>query len=220
MKRRLNILTLLILLGFGLHIGFNTYFSIEPFMSGFNEGYNAGRALKDEQKKSSVTHREIELIKSGTVEMLPDSVYNKKSGTWEPMQIAKMTVSVENDKNISKEIWFFIPLGLGLVVASIAFILFFLKLIIAVNRSKVFDRHNIFRLRALGTIFICMGTCVCLGNYIDYYISSSLVDIPGYELSAKEVFDFSYFIYALISFLAAEIFAIGLHLKEEQELTI
>lgn len=220
MKRRLNILTLLILFAFGLHIVFDFYFNVESFSAGFKDGYNEGRSLKGKQEAPVSSHRDINLVKDENVEMPLDSLYNITSRGWMPMQIQSVIVEVPEINRSNKEVFFLIPITLGLLVTSICFIVYFLKLIIAVNASRIFDRVNISRLRRLGVTFICMGILFCLGNYIDYYTSCSLIDIPGYRLSAEDVFDFSYFIYALIAFLIAEIFAIGLRLQEEQELTI
>lgn len=220
MKRRLNILTLLILVAFGLRIVFNMYFNVESFSQGYKEGYEKGRSIKGKSEKSTVRHREINLVKTKDASVQPDSLYNSSSQLWIPMQIKTVNVEVTDNDKFSWETLLLVPITLTLFVVSICFIVFFLKLIMAVNASKVFVRENISRLRRLGIVFICMGTLVSLGNYIDYYRSCSLIDIPGYYLSAKDVFDFSHFIYALIAFLAAEIFAIGLRLQEEQELTI
>lgn len=220
MKRRLNILTLLILFAFGLHIVFDIYFNMESFSAGFEEGYNEGRSLKGKKEASVSSHRDINLVKEENSEMPLDSLYNTTLGRWMPMQIQSVIVEIPEKDRTSKEVFLLIPITLGLLVTSICFIVYFLKLIIAVNASRIFDRVNISRLRKLGVTFICMGVLFSLGNYIDYYTSCSLINIPGYHLSAEDVFDFSYFIYALIAFLIAEIFAIGLRLQEEQELTI
>lgn len=220
MKRRLNILTLLILVAFGLHIVLNMYFSVESFSQGYEAGYEGGRSLKGQSENTHAIHREINLVKVEDMGVQPDSLYNSISGVWMPTQIKTVTVEVADSKMITGEILWLIPISVGLIFASICFVVFFLKLIIAVNASKVFVPENISRLRRLGIIFVSMGILLCLGNYVDYYSSCMLVDIPGYHFSMEDVFDFSYFIYALIAFLAAEIFAIGLRLQEEQELTI
>lgn len=220
MKRRLNILTLLILVAFGLRIVFNMYFNVESFSQGFKDGYEGGRRLKGQSENTHLIHREIDLVKVEDMGMQPDSLYNSISDVWMPMQIKTVIIEVTDSNMIFRVMLLFFPISVGLILASICFVVFFLKLIIAVNASKVFVPENISRLRRLGIIFVSMGILLCLGNYADYYSSRSLIDIPGYHLSAKDVFDFSYFIYALIAFLAAEIFAIGLRLQEEQELTI
>lgn len=48
----------------------------------------------------------------------------------------------------------------------------------------------------------------------------SVVEISGYEITSEGMIEFPALINALIAFLAAEVFAIGLRLKEEQEFTI
>lgn len=220
MKRRLNILTLLILVAFGLHIVLNMYFNVESFSQGYEAGYEEARNLKGQSEKPHVIHREINLVKVEHMGVQTDSLYNSISGVWMPTQIKTVTVELADNKMITGEMLWLIPISFALIFASICFVVFFLKLIIAVNASKVFVPENISRLRRLGIIFVSMGILLCLGNYVDYYSSCLLVDIPGYHFSMEDVFDFSYFIYALIAFLAAEIFAIGLRLQEEQELTI
>lgn len=224
MKRRLNILTVLILVAFGLRIvfsiAFGLYYNLESFSKGYKDGYETGKSSKGQSEKTTIRYHYIDLVKTGDTSLQPDSLYNSISGVWMPMQIRNVSVGVADDRWIAGETLFLIPISLGLMLACICFVVFFLKLIIAVNASKVFVPENIFRLRSLGVVFISMGVLFCLGSYVNYYSSCSLIDIPGYHLSAAGIFKFSYFIYALIAFLIAEIFAIGLRLQEEQELTV
>ena len=100
---------------------------------------------------------------------------------------------------------FGIPAFFGIVAAIIAFIRFIWN----VNRDKVFVWQNVSMLRWTGW-GIMVGYVYTL--VMDFFHSIPLTK-SFYEAS-------DYFIFAIFCLIVAETFAIGLKLKEEQDLTI
>ena len=99
----------------------------------------------------------------------------------------------------------------GLIVVIAAFFSFgcFVHFILNINRNKVFVWENVLMLRMTG-----IGLCiVVLLISADEYLNGK---------SLMAVYDdyFEILIFCVFSLIVAEAFAIGLKLKEEQELTI
>lgn len=102
-----------------------------------------------------------------------------------------------------------------LVPAVIAVIVLFLRLIGAIQSALLFTKTNVLRLRWIGGCLLLIAVIYTIGNYMELAFVRSVVEISG-----EGMIEFPALINALIAFLAAEVFAIGLRLKEEQEFTI
>ena len=89
-----------------------------------------------------------------------------------------------------------------------------------INRNIVFDWINVKHLRCIGWSMV--GICVL--SYISVWISShqlaQSIELAGGELNILITFSDSTLILGFVALLASEVFAIGLRLKEENELTI
>jgi hypothetical protein len=95
-----------------------------------------------------------------------------------------------------------------LVAAIVSFVCFF-RFIVNVNRNKVFEWGNVLLLRITGLgllVFALLGSAEELLN----------------DVSLEEVYEDFYeiLIFCVFNLIVAEVFAIGLKLKEEQDLTI
>jgi len=67
--------------------------------------------------------------------------------------------------------------------------------------------------------FILLFIAEAMNSIYDSYIASSLIKISDYSIIMGS-FNTSYLVISMVTFILAEIFAVGLRLKEEQELTI
>lgn len=106
------------------------------------------------------------------------------------------------------------------VLASIFCLIQFFYLIRNINRGDIFSWKNVKFLRKLGVslilLFICSFTTIMIGNYE----AAQVLELKGCEYSNIFAFSEPTFILGFIALLVAEVFAVGLKMKEEQDLTI
>lgn len=108
--------------------------------------------------------------------------------------------------------------GFDMQVLFIAGIIFVL-IIRNINKAIVFDWRNIRLFRVLSVIifihFILSTTII----WIDKYLFQA-EGVVHYELYTQNVIDYAALIATLFILIIAEVFAIGMRMREEQELTI
>ena len=95
------------------------------------------------------------------------------------------------------------------IVAALVSFISFIRFILNVNRNKVFvwENVNLLRLTACGLMILAV-VAACDELYSD----CSFVDVYDHFFDA--------FLFGVFNLIIAEVFAIGLKLKEEQDLTI
>ncbi|MDH6535487.1 DUF2975 domain-containing protein [Parabacteroides sp. 52] len=214
MKKRFNLITLLIICAFGLHL---TAFFVEEFgdsKDSFMRGYKEGVTGVVDTDLYYLT-----LVPTDYAQMT-DSVYNQKSESWLPARTMETVVLAP--ASLSRPLnMFWVFLGVLLLIAAFFLIVVcFIKLILAVNKSIIFEWVNVTRLREIGGGFITLFIVnVCI-EYFYYQQAMEAIQIPDYVISNGSIIKASTLILGLVSFLVAEIFSVGLKLKEEQDLTI
>ena len=216
MKRRLNILCLLVMLVFCYSVFESAYYFSNAFMAGFRVGMNAEH--DKEQLERTHNMKSISLFPDDFAN-LKDSVYNEKSGKFVPAIYGKLIVSVNTPINL----WFKFASMLCNFISIFTMIfsvVFFFKLIVAINNSNIFSWKNVRRLRGLGAILILNFICDALPAYISAYELSGAFSIPGYSLNLSGLVSKLTLTLGLVALIVGEIFAIGLRMKEEQDLTI
>ena len=95
------------------------------------------------------------------------------------------------------------------IVAALVSFVSFIRFILNVNRNEVFVWENVNLLRLTGVGLLIMALIVSAD---EYFTGTSLI----------EVYDnyFDILIFCVFNLIVAEAFAVGLKLKEEQDLTI
>lgn len=176
--------------------------------AGFKKGWDEA-GVSTTYKKSEVTIH-LEPVES----LVPDSLINSGIGENVPYRIESLSTVIK-DSFWNK-----------LLMASCApFALFGLygfycmfRVVLSVSRGNVFTRQNANRIRIFAYSMILMGILMELHTYLEYRDAVSQIQFSGYEIvSYALVFPwFSFLILALFT----EIFAVGVKLKEEQDLTI
>lgn len=222
MKKRLNILCLIVMLVLGysvLHVGY--YFFI-----GFKLGVET---VAENEEDVSKVHKMINmqyinlipksLSMQGNSDMFVDSVYNEKSQTYVPAAYSSMVVSIETLPSVGRTISnrLFPPLQLVLYIWAIVL---FIRLVISINKSDIFNWRNVRRLRRIGGILIIAFCCTGITAYLNLRGIEEVFSLRGYELSLSDMLDTTILVVGLCSLIVGEIFAIGLRMKEEQDLTI
>ncbi len=220
MKKRLNIFCVWVLLALGISV----YLNFAANMAGFMTGVEAGQSsLQDPEKLEYLRNMVDVSLRPVSGHILTDSVYNEVTASFLPVMHGRMIVglpAVEATPSIWKAIWtlFFF---LAFIVLVTACIVFFIRLIIAINRSDIFSWKNVYRLYKIGGCLIAIFALELISVLWTNHQVEHLLSIPGYEIHTMDSLSFTTLILGGgCALVFGEIFAIGLRLKEEQELTI
>ena len=209
MKKRLNILCLLVMLVFCYSVFESAYYISSAFVDGFRAGMNHVDNKEQFQKTNNM--KSIALFPDNFAN-LKDSVYNEKMGEFVPAIYGKLVVSVNTPVNIWLKFITMMCNFIG-IFTMIFSVVFFAKLIIAINKSRIFDWKNVRRLRWLGAILILNFICSA-------YELSGVFSISGYSVNLSGLVSKLTLVLGLVALIVGEVFAIGLKMKEEQDLTI
>ena len=214
MKKRLNVLCVLVFVIIG--IGFM------PFVYWMAVGMKAGY-------ESSPDHvRDIDAaMNAETVHLMPVGIGHLEHGTIRNdvtgEQVALWPQNIAVSAGVDYPGWYDVVNTLATVLgvaAVIVVVVLFLKLILRVNRGYVFEWRNVRLLRWLGGIQLAASIVVTLLQIYGASVVSGQFRVSGYVtdyFSYVSVLELSI---GMVALIAAEIFAIGLKMKEEQELTI
>jgi|GEM_PF-4684035 len=210
MKTRLTILSCLLLLVFGFHVGYSVF-------HGFNY---AQRKMTGYEQDSFVEKNSSSLIKLNTHNpIVIDSVFDVKQDVWTPVQSKTATVSIPVEYSMPEILCNLIFVLVSLVSLPIL-IIYLYKVINSVLATIIFDKKNIARLRIIGFSFLALWLVINMRSLIMSWELSALLKNTNYSIERGGLENLSFLVYALISLLIAEILAMGLRLKEEQDLTI
>lgn len=222
MKRRLNILCLLVMLVLGYSVFESTYMIGSAFFDGVEIGMNLAKEMKENPKVDRVQAAfEIKPIAlmPDNFGVYTDSVYNAKSGAYVPAIHTQMAILLPTQSSV----WFILgnQLLLSLSFFSILLaIILFVKLVISINGSDIFNWKNVYRLRWMGGALIVGYLSMAIPYFITGYELSEAFALRGYSLHQSELASITTLVLGIASLIVAEVFAIGLRMKEEQDLTI
>lgn len=224
MKRRLNILCVIVLFVLGYSIIEHGYYYFAGVKLGAEVGMEAGKKGIDSPEYKRLRNMKIVSVVSHGYyhsgdELFTDSVYNEKSGEYVPASYSSLIVSVGTNSTFWELMknTLFTLLHTGV---SIWAIVLFIRLMISINKSDIFNWRNVRRLRFLGVALIIGFSAQFLLAYSNMVSVSKVFSIPGYDLSLSELVSITNLVLGLCSLIVGEVFAIGLKMKEEQDLTI
>lgn len=218
MKRRLNILCVIVLLVLGYSVLEMTYYVGMGIKLGLEKGLDDDVAAKE---KEALNHlHAVQLMPEdlgGAI--LMDSIYNEKSGEYVPATFGQLLVSVDAHPGTVSRVISTLALMANYVVIIWAVVLF-IRLIVSINRSDIFNWKNVRRLRRLGVMLMLSFGCSLLTSFITFYNVKKVFSVPGYQLNMTDTVEITSLVLGISALIVAEVFAIGLRMKEEQELTI
>lgn len=216
-----------------LVLGYSVFESIYMFGSGmmlsgkagFEAGYDAGK--KGEPLDMSESMADVaNVMNMKAIALIPDvypifndSVLNEKTGEYVPAMYSQMLVSIRSKPSIGQTLAIILSSIINLFVVLIAVVLF-LFLIISINKSDIFNWKNVSRLRWLGSLLILSFICTVIPVCVTNYFLSGIFSIKGYSLHLSDLLSITNLVLGLSALIVGEVFAIGLRMKEEQELTI
>ncbi len=214
MKKRLNVLCVLVFVIIGI--------GLMPFVYWMAVGMKAGYESSPER----VTDIDA-VMNAETVRLMPVGISHLEHGTIRNdvtgEQVALWPQNIAVSAGVDYPGWYDVVNTLATVLgvaAVIVVVVLFLKLILRVNRGYVFEWRNVRLLRWLGGIQLAASIVVTLLQIYGASVVSGQFRVSGYVtdyFSYVSVLELSI---GMVALIAAEIFAIGLKMKEEQELTI
>lgn len=212
MKRRLNVLCLLVM----LVISYSLIESLYYFSVGFNAGVEMSQT--PEGIKQAMTMKPIAVTPSG-FSQFSDSVYNEKTHTYVPALYSQLVVSVPVQTSTAKMLMNSFVQMFAIAMSVVAVIMF-IQLIVSINRSRIFEWRNVRRLRWLGAALILHYLCMLIPLLVAGREVNEVFALRGYTLHQSELASILTLVLGIVSLIVAEVFSIGLKMKEEQDLTI
>ena len=119
--------------------------------------------------------------------------------------------------------WGAIVQSIFALVAAVAFIIavcVFVGFIVRVNRDHIFDWKNVKLLRWAGAGLLLYGIISSVWAVVGQVDTMQKFRLKGYAVDWLSGIEFTPLMLGLIAFVAAQVFAMGVKMKEEQELTI
>lgn len=218
MKRRLNILCILVF----LVLGYSLYATGYQLGAGIKAGLNLGKQQVEKIKEHrepvfAGDYRLIDIVPT-TALWQPDSVYNVKTGEEVPVMYTGMAVQVDKTHNLL----FLVVSGtcsLLNMLFTLGALVFFVRLMLSINKSDIFEWKNVRRLRWLGGFLIAVFICTSLPKLMSYWGIKEVFGMEHYMVAPLALL-LTDLLLGLGCLIVGETFAIGLKMKEEQDLTI
>lgn len=218
MKKRLNILCILVFMVLGLSLYTTGY--------QFGAGMKAGLNLAEQQEKELNIYEDSMFVGNFRIVDVvptialwkPDTVINVRTGDKVPAMYKQMAVRVGKEINYS---YLIISSSCSLldIALTISALIIFIQLILSINKSLIFEWKNVRRLRWLGSLLIASFICSLIPKTVNYWGLKDIFELENY-IVAPFALQMTDLLLGLGCLIVAETFAIGLKMKEEQELTI
>ena len=221
MKKRLNFITALIGVALGFMLANSEMLSsfTEGFAEGYKEGYDAVKNMDESAQKEKNDVFFLELRPVNGITARPSALLNQKSGEWMPASLSSVKVSIPS---AAKSGWMKFWKVAGVLLFMAGFIMCgfnFLKVIFAVNKSVIFEWINVKRLRRTGLGFIVLFLSGIMLELPNHLLATTAIELADYSIK-RSIIEGNTLLLGMITLLVAEVFAVGLRMREEQELTI
>lgn len=215
MKKRLNIIRYVFLGILICAAAFNVYLKSDMI---FNDVETTTRSQENRDDLGSYC---INLTPNRFIIM--DSLFNEKTGQWMSAYIKEVSVYIPEEENAKPSIADTIVnyVKAILMLGSAGMIFFnFIYMIDSVEKSIVFAWKNVRRLRLIGLGLFIFFIVDAFSFIYSGFIEKDLIKISDYSVVMESISTVGILTGGVVAFFVAEIFAVGLRLKEEQDLTI
>jgi len=216
MNTRFKIICVLFGIAYLYFIGVIFIQGIPDMKAGFTDSYNSERMkMKTIQFYVNPASGEYSF---------PDSVLNLKTGSKIlaefPLVKTKVDIS-QSPRWISVVLLIFSLIFAFPLLFVIVFIpLQIFKVIRSVVKNEIFDARNVTRIRRIGYSLLFIFGTEMFFNIITTIEARALVSLENYRIVFKMEDELSTLLFALVTFMFAEILKISHAMKEEQDLTI
>ena len=226
MKNRLNAFCVLIVLVFTLVVGYQLKDTFCSFIAGFNEGYSHSTSVTMNHEKSSMS----DFISKSKLFVHPFEIV-PSTGHIKYDKIKNVKLNRDDDYILTNGMVFLdrgsIILQMSLMLLNLISyffyvwsVVYFFRFIRNINRNIIFDKRNIIQLRKLGWGFVIVFFTTLISSYLDFYDMTKYFSLSYAEIKPYHPFASTEIFMGLTAFLFAEVFSIGIKMREEQELTI
>lgn len=159
----------------------------------------------------------VEMMRKNPLEMTGDSIMNEKTGEKMPLQTVVGIVWTKDAGNRM-----YILSGIGQIgwVFIIIFWVAFIKLIIAVNKGRIFEKSMETQLAWGGWAVFGMYVLGWVTQLTNHILNMQTFEFAEYDHVITQFPDTALLYSAFGMLLMGQIFKIGRQMKEEQELTI
>lgn len=199
--KKIRILAILVILAF---IGDMVTNGVDGAVDGWNEAGDS----KEFRSTVKVKVRQDEARAT-------DSLFNIVTQQHLPCRVSVVKVPVEHVSGKAFFAWVLLPVACFALYGVYCMV----RVVLTVSSGKVFTRRNAKRMRLFVYGWILLGLWMEIEHYAEYqHVVSQLQLGDGYAV-APYVFIFPWFSNLLLA-LFTEIFAAGVKMKEEQDLTI
>lgn len=216
MKKRLN----LICLGIVLAVLVSMSFLFSTFYYGFKAGIDAYKQGAAGVEKLDVTYKMIGTMPTDVITNETATAINEKDGSTVSILPFISMIGIPNEKADATDSIFLSLLDWMVMICCIYAIVQFVKMIRNIHRNIIFDWANVKRLRRLGLSLILCFCCSLVTFAINNHLVSQVISLKDCDFSIAFQFSDPTLLIGFTALLFAEIFAIGLKMKEENDLTI
>ncbi len=216
MKKRLN----LICLGIVLAVLVSMSFLFSTFYYGFKAGIDAYEQGAAGVEKLDVTYKMIGTMPTDVITNETATAINEKDGSTVSILPFISMIGIPNEKADATDSIFLSLLDWMVIICCIYAIVQFVKMIRNIHRNIIFDWANVKRLRRLGLSLILCFCCSLVTFAINNHLVSQVISLKDCDFSIAFQFSDPTLLIGFTALLFAEIFAIGLKMKEENDLTI
>lgn len=216
MKKRLN----LICLGIVLAVLVSMSFLFSTFYYGFKAGIDAYEQGAAGVEKLDVTYKMIGTMPTDVITNETATAINEKDGSTVSILPFISMIGIPNEKADATDSIFLSLLDWMVIICCIYAIVQFVKMIRNIHRNIIFDWANVKRLRRLGFSLILCFCCSLVTFAINNHLVSQVISLKDCDFSIAFQFSDPTLLIGFTALLFAEIFAIGLKMKEENDLTI
>ena len=180
------------------------------FYYGFKAGVDAYEQGKAGVEKLDVTYKLIGTMPTDVITNETTTAINTKDGSSVSILPFISMIGIPNEKAGVTDSIFLSLLDWVVTICLIYAIVQFAKMIRNIHRNIIFDWANVKRLRRLGISLILSFCCSTAIIAINNYLVSQVISLKSDPT----------LLIGFTALLFAEIFAIGLKMKEENDLTI
>ncbi len=195
-------------------------FLFSTFYYGFKAGIDAYEQGAAGVEKLDVTYKMIGTMPTDVITNETATAINEKDGSTVSILPFISMIGVPNEKADATDSIFLSLLDWMVMICCIYAIVQFVKMIRNIHRNIIFDWANVKRLRRLGFSLILCFCCSLVTFAINNHLVSQVISLKDCDFSIAFQFSDPTLLIGFTSLLFAEIFAIGLKMKEENDLTI
>ena len=195
-------------------------FLFSTFYYGFKAGIDAYEQGAAGVEKLDVTYKMIGTMPTDVITNETATAINEKDGSTVSILPFISMIGIPNEKADATDSIFLSLLDWMVMICCIYAIVQFVKMIRNIHRNIIFDWANVKRLRRLGFSLILCFCCSLVTFAINNHLVSQVISLKDCDFSIAFQFSDPTLLIGFTSLLFAEIFAIGLRLKEENDLTI